>query len=222
MPELDSGLHLDMYRRWKRRRNLPIGLLNAVGFPRGKSDSYGLGWGDPEVWPPLRYVRDHLVRPYVSPDSTVVEIGPGGGRWTRYLLDAKTIYAVDYHQELLDELKTNVQSANIIFVKNGGDDFPGVPPASVDFVFSFGTFVHLDVGIIDRYLRNIKPLLKPEANVVLHYSDKSRFLARLNRSFSDNDSTRMTDLVRSHGYDVYERDIKILGNSALVRFGPQK
>ena len=33
-------------------------------------------------------------------------------------------------------------SENIIEILNNGTDFPGVPAASVDFVFSFGVFVH--------------------------------------------------------------------------------
>ena len=36
-------------------------------------------------------------------EVTAVEIGPGGGRWTRYLLGFKSIYAVDYHDEVLRE-----------------------------------------------------------------------------------------------------------------------
>lgn len=219
MPKLDTKLHLEMYRRWKLWRGLPIRIKKAVHVLLAKDDIYGLEWGDPEVSPPLRYVRDHFLRPYVSPETTVVEIGPGGGRWTRYMLDAKQIYAVDYHQELLDELKSNIDSVKIVFLKNDGDNFPNVPNESVDFVFSFGTFVHLDIDIIDRYLQNIKSLLKPESNVVLQYSDKTKPLAKMNRGFSENDPDQMRNLVQSHGYYIYEEDIKTMWHSSLVRFG---
>lgn len=208
MPKLDTKLHLNMYRGWKRGQSL-----------LAKDEVYGLEWGDPEVVDPLRYVRDHFLRPYVSPETTVVEIGPGGGRWTRYMLDAKQIYAIDYHQELLDELKSNIDSVRIVFLKNDGYNFPNVPNESVDFVFSFGTFVHLDMDIIDRYLQNMKPLLKPESNVVLHYSDKTKPLAKMNPSFSENDPDQMRNLVQSHGYYIYEEDIKTMWHSSLVRFG---
>ncbi len=107
----------------------------------------------------------------------------------------------------------------IVFLKNDGDNFPNVPNESVDFVFSFGTFVHLDIDIIDRYLQNIKPLLKPESNVVLQYSDKTKPLAKMNRGFSENDPDQMRNLVQSHGYYIYEEDIKTMWHSSLVRFG---
>jgi ubiquinone/menaquinone biosynthesis C-methylase UbiE len=180
---------------------------------------YGLCWGDPEVSPPLMHVRDHFLRPYISAHASVVEIGPGGGRWTRYMIAAARIYAVDYHQELLDELSSNFGGANITFVRNNGDDFPDVPDRGVDFVFSFGTFVHLDLEIIDRYLENMRRILRDEATVVLQYSDKTKEMARKNSGFAENDPTRMRDLVQSRGYSIAEEDLESLPHSSIIRFG---
>ena len=111
MPSLKTNLHVDMYKASTRYRGLPKKgiprkIWNVIKVLRSK-DIYGMEWGDPENIQPLTYTRDHFLTPYVTPDTTIVEIGPGGGRWTRYMLDAKHIYAVDYYQELLDELKAN-------------------------------------------------------------------------------------------------------------------
>lgn len=222
MPELDTPLHLDMYRGGKKRRSLGKRLKKALRILLSKDDIYGLEWGDPEMSPPLRYVRDHFLRPYISPQATVVEIGPGGGRWTRYMLKAKKVYAVDYHQELLDELRSNFRAPVLSYVKNEGDNFPGVPDRSVDLIFSFGAFVHFDIDLIGRYLRHMGPLLKPEANVVLQYSDKTKPLARMTATFSENDPDRMRRLVEAQGYCIYEEDTKTLHHSSLVRFGLQR
>lgn len=164
-------------------------------------------------------MRDHFLTPYVSPSATIVEIGPGGGRWTRYMLSARRIYAVDYHQELLDELRSRFNRPNIAFVKNSGDDFPGVPDGTADLIFSFGCFVHLDIDIIDRYLANMRRLLKTESNVVLHYADKTKPLARSNDSFSNNDPEAMRMLVRRQGYIICEEDTVTMWHSDVVRFG---
>ncbi|HUI05494.1 MAG TPA: class I SAM-dependent methyltransferase [Verrucomicrobiae bacterium] len=222
MPKLDTELHVKMFRAGKRRRSLTSRIRKAIKVLLGKDDVYGLEWGDPDVFPPLRHVRDHFVMPYLAPDKTVVEIGPGGGRWTRYMLCAKQIYAVDYHQEILNELKSNFDAANIACVKNHGDDFPNIPDGSVDFLFSFGTFVHLDVDLIDRYLRNMKPLLKPGSQVVIQYSDKTKPRGRSNEGFSENDPDNMRKLVLSHGYSIHEEDLETLAHSSIVRFGPPK
>ena len=218
MPNLDSLLHLDMLRKGKRR-GLAWRLGAAAKALFRPAPLYGMEWGDPEISPPLGYLRDHFVKPYVSPAATIVEIGPGGGRWTRYLLSAQRIYAVDYHQELLDELRRGFDRPNITFVKNNGDDFPGVPDGAADLVFSFGCFVHLDVDIIERYLANMRRLLKPESNVVLHYADKTKPLARSNVGFSNNDPETMRALVLRQGYAIREEDTVTMWHSALVRFG---
>jgi len=89
--------------------------------PTTADNIYGLEWGDPERDEHLMYVKGTLFSPYVTPKMTALEIGPGG-RWTRYLLAARMVYAVDYHQELLDELAVNFRADNLISIKNSGTD----------------------------------------------------------------------------------------------------
>ncbi|MGE0918654.1 methyltransferase domain-containing protein [Trichlorobacter lovleyi] len=209
MPKLDTKLHLDMLQNSKKENKFDV-----------NSEVYGLHWGDPETVPPLKYVRDSFLLPYITTSSTVLEIGVGGGRWTRYMLKAKHLYAVDYHVELLEELKLNYNYDNMSFVLNNGYDFPGVLNQSVDFIFSFGTFVHLDVDIIKKYLINIKSILKETSNVVIQYSDMRKPMARaLKGSFSENDPDIMKKLVKSCGFEIYEDDDQTLWHSAIIRFG---
>ena len=219
MPTLDTKLHLNMYKAGKKMRNLSARIKKAVDVLIQRNDVYGLEWGDPEACEPLRYFRDHFLMPYISPSTTLVEIGPGGGRWTRYMLNAKQIYAVDYHKQLLDELRSKFNQNNIIFINNNGDDFPGIPDTSVDFIFSFGVFVHLDVEVIDSYLKNIKRLLKPSSNVVINYSDKTKPLGKSNKGFSDNNPDIMRDMVLANGYRIYEEDTMSMWNGCIIRFG---
>jgi hypothetical protein len=94
MPDLDTTLHLDMLRRSKKKKKLLPRIFGAIKRELTSADVYGLQWGDPEVVEPLRFIRDRYVLPYVSSERTAVEIGPGGGRWTRYLLDFKKLYIV--------------------------------------------------------------------------------------------------------------------------------
>ena len=56
-----------------------------------------------------------------------MDIGWGGGRWTRYLLGFKTVYAIDYYEQLLSEFrKTFNRHKHVKPIKNNGADFPGV------------------------------------------------------------------------------------------------
>jgi hypothetical protein len=218
MPGLDSGLHLDMLRRWQRDNAAARRLFRAL---RLGGPLYGLHWGDPETVPPLQFIKQRYVLPYVNSAHMAVEIGPGGGRWTRYLFGFHTVFAVDYHQEALDELaRAFRRRRNLRFVKNNGADFPGIAPHSIDYVFSFGTFVHLEFDLIEQYLRAIGPIAKPGANIVIQYSDKTKIMAQLNQGFSDNDPERMRQAVSAAGYRILEEDTTSLWHSSVIRFTP--
>jgi ubiquinone/menaquinone biosynthesis C-methylase UbiE len=222
MPNLESPLHLDMLRRSSTlSRSLPARILSAIRNEiRSNGGVYGMEWGDPDTWDPLTFIRDHYVLPYVQYDQVAVEIGPGGGRWTKYLLGFGKIYAVDYHNELLCELKKRYgKQKNIEFIKNNGTDFPGVAAASVNYLFSFGTFVHLDFNIIEAYLDNIRSVLRPGANAVVQYSDKTKVMARrLGDGFTDNNPDRMRAAVQCRGYTILQEDTTTLWHSSVIRF----
>jgi phospholipid N-methyltransferase len=218
MPDLTTTLHLEMLRRSKRRRNLARRLLRALKREFSRSDLYGLEWGDPEVIEPLQFIRDRYLFPYVIAEKCAVEIGPGGGRWTRYMLGFGNIYVVDYYQEILNELRRNFVAPNLTFVKNNGTDFPGIDDRSVDYLFSFGTFVHLDMHLIAEYLTNMRRILKPDANIVIHYSDKTKVMAQINNNFSDNTPEKMRSLVLAARYKICEEDLTSMWHSSIIRF----
>jgi SAM-dependent methyltransferase len=220
MPDLQTTLHTDMLERCKkRRRSLPQRLYRAIRTELSSTRQlYGLEWGDPELVPPLNYIKDRWVLPYVRPDQTAVEIGPGGGRWTRYLLGFQQLYVVDYYDELLSELRRNFSRPNMRFVKNSGTDFPGIPEGAVDFIFSFGCFVHLDTPIVESYLSNIRGILKPGGNAVIHYSDKTKVMAREPIGFAENTPDQMREMVTAAGFQVLQEDLTSMWHSALIRF----
>jgi hypothetical protein len=218
MPNLSTTLHLDMLRRSKRRRNPALRILRAIKRELSYGGIYGLEWGDPELVEPLRFIRDRYLLPYVNNNDCAVEIGPGGGRWTRYMFGFKKLYVVDYYPELLAEMKRNFKRSNLEFVKNNGTDFPGINDHSIDYLFSFGTFVHLDTDLVAEYLSNMKRILKAGANVVIHYSDKTKIMAQINDGFSDNTPERMRSLVLDAGYKICEEDLTSMWHSSIIRF----
>jgi hypothetical protein len=64
--------------------------------------------------------------------------------------------------------------------------FRGIPENSIDFGIFLRRFVHLDLEIIQAYLRALWPIVKNEANIVLQYSDKTKAAVQRNRTFSEN------------------------------------
>lgn len=221
--ELGSTQHIDMLRERGSRlaRSLPVRIARAVRRELSTNAVYGYEWGDPDTWDPLRFARDNYVLPFVDPSHVAVEIGPGGGRWTRYLLGFKTLYAVDYYEPLLAEFrKAYGRRANVRPVKNNGADFPGIPPRSVDYVFSFGCFVHLGEPLVRRYVENILAILKPSGRAVIHYSDKTKIMAKLNAGFAPNDPVTMRGIVNEAGGRIVAEDTTTLWHSSIVQFSP--
>ena len=218
MPDLDTSLHLDMLHDYAQQNSLRSRFHRAVRELMSPRGFYGLQWGDPETSGPQVYMRDKYILPYVKPDQIGLEIGAGGGRWTRYLLGFRRLYVVDYHAELLNELRRQCNKPNMQFIVNHGTDFPSVPANSVDYIVSIACFVHLEVHLIEAYLRNMYSILKPAGNVVLTYSDKSKVGGQLNSTFSENTPERMREMVRSAGFHIVEEDLTVLWNSGIIRF----
>lgn len=218
MPGLSTRLHLDMLNLSKKKRKLLPRLVKAITREWMVGDLYGLEWGDPETVPPLKFIRDHYVIPYVDGEHCAIEIGPGGGRWTRYLLGFRKLHVVDYYTELLRELKKNFNASNMHFIKNNGTDFPGIEKESIDYLFSFGTFVHLDLELIEQYLISMKPLLKKGANAVIQYSDKTKIMAQINDGFAENSPEAMRKSVLAAGFKILEEDLTTMWHSSVIRF----
>ena len=215
---MSTDLHLGMFAEWRSRNFLAKRLRRLF---RLKAPIYGLEWGDPEIVPPLQYIRDQYVLPYIDRNHVAVEIGPGGGRWTRYLLGFGKVIAVDLYSDVLDHLRNNFGSKrNLVFIRNNGSDFPGIEQGTVDFAFSFGTFVHLDVETITSYLQGLRAIMKQSGNIVVQYSDKTKVMAQLNEGFSDNDPVRMRAAVRAAGFRIIEEDTTSLWHSSVMRFTP--
>ncbi len=133
MPDIDTKMHLNMFRKWKERKRLLPRILGAIRREIQSKDVYGLQWGNPDVATPLKFIRDRYVLPYVNCEHCAIEIGPGGGRWTRYLLGFGKLYAVDYYSEILKALKKNFNLPNMVFIKNNGTDFPGIDANTIDY-----------------------------------------------------------------------------------------
>lgn len=188
---------------------------------RTRAYAYGDQWGTIESYPPLQAVRDAWLLPFVGPDRTILEIGTGGGRWTQFLLDAATLYSVDINPVMLDYAAHRFgRVENLRLLHTDGTSLPGIAPGSLDFVFSFGTFVHIDAPQIAAYLRALRPLLRPSADVVLHYADKTKPTAAQNIHFAHTDALLMETLLCGEGYRVIRHETGLIHHSNLVHFRP--
>jgi len=218
-------------RRWAR---------NLSSFD-GEAGYYGDQWGDPSLgglarlWhrlrrgerPPgdLAKVLKQYLSPYVTADASVLEIGPGGGRWTQFLMPAREIVLVDLNAEFFPYLEDRFRdhAAKLRFYQTSGYELAGVETESVDFVFSFGTFVHIRPQGIDEYLADVRRVLRPGGVGSIQYADRTKpYFGNAEHEgyhgFSDMNGKKMERLLRRRRFEVVEHDRSVLKHSNVVVF----
>jgi SAM-dependent methyltransferase len=207
-------------------------------FRRADEDGhYGDHWGDPTLsglqyhWRRLRHGREtpgnlskvvkRYLLPHVTPDSAVLEIGPGGGRWTQFLIGAREVTLVELNAQFFPYLRKRFrrQRRKLHFYETSGYELHGIEDDSVDFVFSFGTFVHIEREGIDEYLGEIARVLRSGGTTTIQYADRTKpFIQTVPDfgGFSDMNAPRMEGLIAGHGLEVVEHDRTLLDHSNIV------
>ena len=167
----------------------------------------------------LYHVLTDYLRPHITPDTVLVEIGPGGGRWTRYMLKAKHLYLVDINEEFFDYLgKRFAGSAHkFTYHKPDGYDLKCTGDNEADFVFSFGTFVHVEPEGIQAYLAEIARVLKPGCKSVVQYADKTKEKGQERTGFSDMTPEKMEGFIAAQpGLEMLEHNTELLNHSSVM------
>lgn len=146
-------------RRWNDARSWPEDG-EEWSYVWGSSHAQWMG----SIWPRINRFL---------PARSVLEIAPGLGRWTRFLLPACEQYmGVDLSGMCVERCRERFEGvAHATFVKNDGRSLAKVPDGSVDFAFSFDSLVHVDVGVLRAYLEQLVRKLTPTGAAFIHHSN---------------------------------------------------
>jgi Methyltransferase domain len=115
------------------------------------------------------------------PAKLLLEIAPGYGRWTSYLLPACDKYVgVDLSETCVNACKQRFSTAeNANFFATDGKSLSMVADQSVDFVFSFDSLVHVEADVIDAYMVELSRVLAPNGIGFIHHSNLGAHLPSL-------------------------------------------
>ena len=122
------------------------------------------------------------VKPYVGPDSRVLEIGPGRGAWTRAFvkLGAKEIWCLDALSREHNQFDAYVGDVGrVTYVHVHDFACADVPDDRFDYFFSFGCFCHISFAATTEYMRNVYRKLRPGAHGFLLVADYDRYNAAI-------------------------------------------
>ena len=119
----------------------------------------------------LPRIRDCL------PTGTILEIAPGFGRWTHYLKDyCQELWIIDRVDECIEACRRRFAAhSHVRCYLNDGLSLSMVPDASIDFVFSFDSFVHTKREVVEAYLRQLGTKLRTNGKGFIHHSNLGEY-----------------------------------------------
>jgi SAM-dependent methyltransferase len=113
------------------------------------------------------------------PARRVLEIAPGRGRWSRYLIpEAEAYDGVDFAPECIAFCRQQFEGAgHARFHVNDGQSLPMIAAESVDFAFSHDSLVHVEIDTLNAYSRELARVLAPDGVAFIHHSNLGEFPA---------------------------------------------
>jgi ubiquinone/menaquinone biosynthesis C-methylase UbiE len=145
---------------------------------------------------------------HLRPGTTIVEIGPGAGRWTEALQPiASRLIVVDLSDRCIELCRERFAgAANMEFHVNDGRSLAAIATASVDGIWSFDVFVHVAPPEIEAYLAEIARVMRPGSRAVIHHAAAGREgdAADLGQR-SNMTAERFVEMVRAQGLTLLEQ-----------------
>lgn len=156
----------------ERKLNLPGS--NSVAENALKWNHYRWKSGENEWTPSALWkesVIENVMLKNISPDQIVLEIGPGFGRWTRKLIEiSRHVIVVDVAEKCISHCKDEFgDRGNVEFHVNDGRSLDVVSDDSVDAIWSFDVFVHIEPVDIECYMSEFRRILKKDGLIIIHH-----------------------------------------------------
>lgn len=128
---------------------------------------------DYETW--KKSLINHILLPYLDKQYHVLEIAPGHGRWSALMVDrVKELTLVDLGENNIAFCRERFKDySHINYITNNGKTLPGVNDESIDLVWSYDSFVHMDKTVIASYLAEISRVLRPGGKAVIHHAGRA-------------------------------------------------
>jgi len=127
------------------------------------------------------YLR--CIKPYVNEQSTVLEIGPGRGAWTKTLLRAKRVHCMDALSAENNGFWENIgRRENVTYEQVRDFSCSSLQDDSFTYAFSYDALCHVSFEGITAYAKNLFPKLRAGGNgffMVADYEKYNSFVSAL-------------------------------------------
>jgi SAM-dependent methyltransferase len=158
--------------RLRRVRNIPgmnSAALNKEIWEAWNWSAGGDEWSQSEQW------KQSLIRcvlqGHVPANSSILEIGPGAGRWTGALLErAREYVGIDISSTCIDHCRERFGGdTRARFAVGSGRDLSDVADHTIDAIWSFDVFVHINRAEVEGYAEEFTRVLRPNGVAIIHH-----------------------------------------------------
>jgi ubiquinone/menaquinone biosynthesis C-methylase UbiE len=171
-------------------------------------------------WYPAQPLLEATLFAHLRPDSLVCEVGPGTGRFSRYMLPRVPhgqLHLVDHSAWMVRFLRSYFRTQSNVFVHLGdGQSLPMPNERWLDVVFIAGTIIALKLGTIRLYAAEFARVLKPGGVLVFDYLDPT---TPDGWEHLRTEGRRLADVYTYHAPEVIDR---VFGEAGFEQFERQQ
>jgi SAM-dependent methyltransferase len=192
----------------------------TYAWPEG-GDEWSVAWGGSEAqWFGALFPRLHRF----LPARRILEIAPGFGRWTQYLLPAcDEFVGVDLSAKCTDACRERFAEAkHARFFTNDGYSLAAAPDHSFDLIYSFDSLVHADYDVLASYVPEMMRKLSPGGVAFIHHSNllaygtAMRLIGAVHGRSTTVSAEIVADLIKRSGGSVLIQEVVNWGGEHLI------
>jgi ubiquinone/menaquinone biosynthesis C-methylase UbiE len=120
-----------------------------------------------------RSLFEEFMARYITNTSHVLEIGPGHGRWTKLYVDSVGhVSLVDLSPSCIEHCKNVFNSfGHVDYFVNNGTTLKVIGDETMDFIWSYDVFVHIERQEFKSYMSEFARILKHGGIAVIHHKN---------------------------------------------------
>lgn len=162
----------------------------------------GEEWSNNPAW--KKSFIHHVLERYVPAELDVLEIGPGAGRWTEHLAPtSRRLFLVDLTPRCIEICRERFGHLDHVdFFINDGKHLKGIEDQSIDRIWSWDVFVHIQSTDIRCYIDEFRRVLRKSGLGIIHHAKSGRNALGWRSNMTDR---LMVDFCLDAGLEVVDQ-----------------
>jgi ubiquinone/menaquinone biosynthesis C-methylase UbiE len=149
-------------------------------------------------------IVDAFIVPSVAENATVLDVAMGHGRWTPFLAQrARRYIGIDFSPSCVNFCRKRFANlTNVEFHLTGGRTLSTIASGSIQFVWSYDSFVHIEPDVTGGYMAEFARILSPGGRCSIHHPGTPTREQRANGGRSELSAELFARIANANGLRV--------------------